>query len=82
MPTLCLGSIGAYFGVRWFVLHSAMNYKQVSGTTLEHVSRNWFEWMWVEPFLLTAGALTPFLELGWKRTPLSLRVPVSGTLRL
>ena len=35
--------------------------------------RNWHDCLWLPQFLLTAGALTPFLVLSWKSTPPSLK---------
>ncbi|MGD0868591.1 MAG: hypothetical protein ABSB88_03485 [Bryobacteraceae bacterium] len=70
---LCLAGTAVYFGARLFVLHGTMHYSQVSGMVLGHVWDNWHNLVWPEPFLLTAGALLPFLALGWKETPLSLR---------
>ena len=70
---LSLASVGAYFGVRRFVLHGAMHYQQASGVTLNQVWDNLQNLEWQTPFLLTACALLPFLALGWKETPLSLK---------
>ncbi len=70
---LCLASAFAYFGVRLFVLHGNMHYRQVSGVSLNHVWINWTDYNWPFRFLLTAVALFPFLLLGWKTTPLSLK---------
>jgi hypothetical protein len=50
-----------------------MHYEQASGVTLDHVWENWQNLDWQAPFLLTACALLPFLALGWKETPLSLK---------
>jgi hypothetical protein len=71
--TLCLATVGAYFGVRLFVLHGAMSYKQTSGVGPEHILKNLTSRDWPVIFLLTACALLPFLVLGWKDTPLSLK---------
>lgn len=74
---LCLASGATYIGVRVFVLHGFMNYKQVSGVTLENVWDNWQNPDWPATFLLTACALLPFLALGWKETALSLKRQVA-----
>jgi hypothetical protein len=71
--TLCLASAIAYYGVRLLVLKGNMHYGQVSGVTLSHVSENWHDVRWPPLFLLTAGALMPFLAFDWKKTPLSLK---------
>ena len=71
---LCIAVPLAYFGPRFFVLHGAsMQYKQVSNVGLDHIVRNILDPLWIEPFLLTACALAPFLVFGWKETPLSLK---------
>jgi len=62
-----------YLGVRVFVFRGPMEYKDISGVTIQHVIRNLSDSRWPYPFLLTAGSLTPILALGWKQTPLSLR---------
>jgi hypothetical protein len=70
---LVLAVAGAYLGVRFFVLHGAMHYTQISGVTLNHLLSNLQNGRWPPLFLLTAGALVPFLILHWKQTPLSLK---------
>jgi hypothetical protein len=70
---LCSASLAMYFGVRWWVLHGAMHYNQASGASLEQSLVNWQYGNWHVPFLLTAGALLPFLALGWKETAVSLK---------
>ena len=71
--TLCVASATAYYGVRLLVLKGNMHYGQVSGVTLDHLLENWRDMQWPPLFLLTVGALMPFLALGWKKTPLSLK---------
>ena len=71
--TLCVAGATAYYGVRLFVLKGNMQYGEVSGVTLDHVLENWHNIHWPPLFLLTAGALMPFLALGWKEIPLSLK---------
>ena len=70
---LCLASLAIYFGVRLFVLHGAMQYQQISGVDTSHVRANWVDIRWHRLFFLTAGAYLPFLALGWKSTPASLK---------
>jgi hypothetical protein len=70
---LCVLSVATYFGVRFFVLHGGMGYQQTSGVGLDHVLDNWRDPDWRVPFLLTACALLPFLAVGWKETPVSLK---------
>jgi hypothetical protein len=70
---LCLAGTAVYIGVRLFVLHGTIHYNQVSGVTLDHAWENLRTGVWEWPFLLTAGALLPFLALGWKETPASLK---------
>ncbi|MDQ2843209.1 MAG: hypothetical protein M3Y72_19660 [Acidobacteriota bacterium] len=74
--TLCLSSLATYFGVRFWVLHGAMQYKQVSGVTPAHVWINWRSGRWFPLFCLSVGALLPFLILAWKRTPAVLKQQV------
>ncbi len=62
-----------YLGVRMLVLGGPMEYKDISGVSIDHVIRNLSDSRWHYPFLLTAGSLTPMLALGWKQTPVSLR---------
>jgi hypothetical protein len=70
---LCLASATVYFGVRVFVLKGLMHYSQVSGVGWYHVWASWQSRFWPTRFLMTAGAFAPFLALGWKETPLSLK---------
>jgi len=74
---LCVAAALAYFGVRLPVQKGHMEYKQISGVSLDHVPINWAG-TGVDPngrtlFAITAGAFLPFLLLGWKDTPRSLR---------
>lgn len=71
--TLCAASLGIYFGVRLFVLHGGIEYRQISGVDISHIRDNWEDIRWHRLFLLTAGAYLPFLALGWKNTPVSLK---------
>lgn len=70
---LCVACLGAYIGVRMYVLHGAMQYNQVSGVGIEHLRNNMRRTSWIPHFLLTAGAYAPFLFLGWRTTPLILK---------
>lgn len=70
---LCISSLAIYLGVRFFVLHGAIQYKQISGVTFEHVWINWSGGRWLPILSLTVGALLPFLIAGWKQTPISLK---------
>ncbi len=63
----------AYFGVRLLVLKGHVGYQAISGVPAEHVLLNWRSQPWRPLFLLTAGALLPFLVLGWKETPAVLK---------
>lgn len=71
--TLLVCCAAVYLGVRMLVLGGPMEYRDISGVSIEHVIRNLSDSRWPYVFLLTAGALTPVLALGWKQTPLSLR---------
>ncbi|MDQ2711366.1 MAG: hypothetical protein M3Y24_03865 [Acidobacteriota bacterium] len=72
---LCVGVIGAFAGVRMFVLRKASQYKyeQVSGVSLAHLSANWHNGRWQAVLFLTVGVMTPFLVLAWRETPLALK---------
>jgi hypothetical protein len=70
---LCVASLAAYFGVRVFVLHGTMHYGQISGVTPDHILANWQRAEWPALFLITTGSYVPFLALGWKETPRSLK---------
>jgi hypothetical protein len=70
---LTVGSLVAYFGLRIYVLGGLMHYSNISGVTTAHIPENWQDTTWILPFLLTAGALLPFLVLGWRTTPRSLK---------
>ncbi len=65
----------AYFGVRAFVLDGIgpYRYEQVSGVAPGHLWANLTGGRWFPLFILTAGALMPFLVLNWKETPLRLK---------
>jgi hypothetical protein len=69
----CICGAATYLGVRLLVLTRAMGYRNVSGVGLEQVARNWHEPLWRNLFLLTAGALVPFLVLGWSKTSRPLK---------
>jgi hypothetical protein len=74
---VCVATVIAYFGVRLPVQKGQMTYQQISGVSLDHVPSNWAD-TGVDPngrtlFLVTAGAFLPFVLLGWKDTPRSLR---------
>jgi hypothetical protein len=70
---LAAGSAIAYLGVRFCILNRAIQYRDVSGVTPEHVWENLQSETWILPFLLTAGALIPFLAVGWRSTPRPLK---------
>jgi hypothetical protein len=70
---LCATSLAIFLCVRLLVLRGGMHYQQISGTTLSHIFENWHDTKWHRLFLLTGGAYLPFLALGWKRTPPSLK---------
>ncbi len=69
----CAWSAAAYFTVRLLVVKTGLGYREVSGVGLEQVSRNLREPDSFPLFLLTAGALIPFLALGWSTTAASLK---------
>lgn len=71
--TLCVASAGIYLGVRMLVLQGNLHYAQISGTPPNMVSLNWYDARWPEGLLLTVGAFLPFLVLGWRDTPRSLK---------
>ncbi|HEY5177786.1 MAG TPA: hypothetical protein VII95_19715 [Terriglobales bacterium] len=71
--TLCVASVGIYLGVRMLVLQGNLHYGQISGTPPNMVSLNWHDSRWPEGLLLTVGAFVPFLVLGWRDTPRSLK---------
>jgi hypothetical protein len=69
--TLCLASLIAYFGVRFFVLRGTMNYYQISAVGPRHVVDNLLSnWRMSTDILL---AYVIFLVLAWKETPAALR---------
>ncbi len=70
---VCACAAAFYFGVRVLVLKGKMDYQAVSGVPAQHISQNWHAHGWPSAFLLTAGALMPFLVLDWKRIPASLK---------
>ena len=70
---LCGASAAVYLGVRLWVLRGAMHYEQASGTSPDHFFNNWQYGQWHGAFLLTGGALLPFLVVGWKETAVSLK---------
>ena len=69
----CLSAVVVYFGVRLFVLKGSFAYRDVSGVTLQHVSRNWHLFTWVDNTLATCAVFIPFLILGWRKTPRALK---------
>jgi len=72
-PTILFTTGVIYMAVRWLVLHGPMGYSEISGTTLQHVSRNVGDSRWPLAFVLTAGAFSPILILNWHNTPGQLR---------
>jgi hypothetical protein len=71
---LIVGAAASYFGIRWYILHRAMQYEDVSGVSLSHVLQNLgYIYIWPYQLSLTGLALAPFLALSWKETPLSLK---------
>ena len=63
----------AYLGVRVMLLGGMMKYRNISGVGIENLMFNLRDHAWHYVTLLTAGALTPILALGWKQTPIFLR---------
>ena len=61
-------SVSFYYGVRLYVLHGAMGYKQVSNVSLSHAAINFGLSNWRPHLLIAVGAYVPFLILGWKMT--------------
>lgn len=70
---LCVASAAVYFGVRLFVVREMIQYRGISGAPPGHVLENWRDIKWQALFLITAGAYIPFLVLGWKKTPATLK---------
>lgn len=71
---LLLASAVLYFGVRAAVLHSAPQYSQISGVTTQHVTENWNNYSrWVGTLFFTVGIFLPFVFIGWRTAPASLR---------
>lgn len=70
---LCLASLVMFFGLRFFVLHGALHYEQISNPGPDHVFENWRDTKWHQLFLLTGGIYLPFLALDWKQTPAPLK---------
>ena len=72
-PVLLVSCLAAYFAVRLVVLHGSMQYSQVSGVNRAFILINLHRGHWVIHLLLTGLAYLPFLILGWKDTPLTLK---------
>ncbi len=70
---LCSATLAIFLSVRVFVLHGSMQYQQVSNVTLSHVHDNLYKTNWIPHFLMASCTLVPFLFLGWKSTPRSLK---------
>ena len=70
---LLVCAAAVYLGARLFLLGGPMGYKDISGVTIKHLTPNLQDLRWPYVFVLTAGAFTPILALGWKQTPISLR---------
>ena len=79
---VCASCLGAYFGVRMLVLHGNMQYQEVSGVGHHHIFVNLGTPVWPYHFASTVGAYIPFLILGWKDTPASLKKMVFYLLPL
>lgn len=73
---LCMSGAAVYLGVRLLVLKGTMQFNQISGVPYTHVVENWTDPKWPALFLTTACAYLPFLILGWKETPASLKKTV------
>ncbi len=70
---LSVASLVVYFGVRMYVLKGTIQYKEVSGVSSGHILLNWQGLDWPVLFVLTGCAYLPFLVIGWKKIPLSLK---------
>jgi hypothetical protein len=62
-----------FFGVRFLVLQNTPALQDISGVDLHHIADNWRNPQWWQPFLYTVGIFLPFVFLGWRNTPASLR---------
>ena len=72
--TVCVSSLAVFFGIRFLVLHSFMQYTQISsGVTPGHPLDNLRAPGWPIAILVFIGGYTTFLVLGWKETPLILK---------
>jgi hypothetical protein len=71
---IVLTALGSFFAVRALVLHGAPAYRHISGVTFDHVAVNWNNQIhWVPQLFYTLGIFVPFVALGWRVTPWSLR---------
>ncbi len=71
---LLVASALLYLGVRAAVLHSAPHYAQISGVTAQHIAENWNNYSrWLGSVFFTVAIFLPFVFLGWRSAPLSLR---------
>ena len=66
-------SLASYFGVRYVVLHGAIEYHAISGVDPMHILDNVRDKSWPEVVLLTVFGGVFFLLLYWRQTPLSLK---------
>jgi len=67
-------ALGSFFAVRALVLHGTPAYKQISGVKFHHITVNWGNQIhWVPQLFYTLGIFLPFLALGWRVAPRSLR---------
>jgi hypothetical protein len=77
---LSMGGAVVLIAVRLAVVRGSFEYSRISDVTLDHIWSNaswrseiWGKNVWLRLFLPTACAFLPFLAVGWKETPLSLK---------
>ncbi len=75
VKAVCLGAaaLASYLGVRYCVLHSSMQYQDISGVNASHMLENLRDERWPEVVSLTLLGPIYFLVLSWKDTPGSLK---------
>jgi hypothetical protein len=70
---LVAAALACYLGVRYYVLHSSMQYQDISGVNAAHMLENLRDKRWPEVVALTLLGPIYFLVLSWKDTPASLK---------
>lgn len=77
--TLTALAVGAYLGVRLFVLRGMPAYEQISGVGLSHVGTNLASPHWFPLIFYTIGVFVPFAALTWTSLPRLLRQTIAYT---